>query len=130
MEKYQTYKINREIENADVIIPYEDSVYHLSGISGTDQTQSIIIISLDKKTVSFLFGGDYFFHYKLEKNSKIRSENIQQKISLGIGESELVTYYPEENYEHRTSAIELVMPNGDIYTAETKDGNEYLGLNW
>ena len=95
----------------------------------------VIMIDYDTMRIAFLRHGGIsdFFVYDL-KPGALTSQNdlVQTDLLLEPSQTRLVTYYPDGQNTHRTSAIELFLADGTVYsTTDTPDNhwdNAFLAL--
>ena len=123
------------VRRAEEILCYNDGVRYPDGIMGTELTENSILIDYDTMKVSFIFNGsfDEFLEVKLKKGEPYDGANIQTTAELKAPGKELIFFYPDKggSYDHLTSAVQLTMADGTVYTAEIKEEDDdlvYLGL--
>lgn len=132
---YESYRLKNFINNADETIPYSINSVYPSGIKNTSFTTNTILIDYDTHKIGFLYyaGYDRFVVFDLTKsNENIDNNNIQIDVKLNSPGYSLTTFYPEKDLTHRTSDIQIIMENGEIYTISNlkeKDSGFYYFLN-
>lgn len=97
---------------------------------------SAIMIDYDTMRIAFLRhdGFTNFYVYDLAPGAlTAENEFVQMDALLPQSGSRLVSYYPDEDQAHRTCALELILPDGTVYsTTDTSDAywdSAYLELN-
>ena len=120
-DKLEIVQLHAFLDDADEIIEYNTSTYHVGGIMGTDYEHDLIIIDYDTMTVGFLYhpyASAELIKYKLKNNTAIQSENIQCEYELDSPGVKFKSFYPDESSKHRTTAIEIEMSDGSFYSLE------------
>ncbi|MCL2087145.1 MAG: hypothetical protein FWH05_06080 [Oscillospiraceae bacterium] len=138
INSFDNNRIDRFIKNADEIIYYYDATIVYNGIMNTQFKESVILIDYDSMSIAFLCSGDLgsYNEFKLTKtNNIIENPNLQTKVNLSFPGQTLTTYYSSKANEHRTTAIQIIIEDGSIYSiSNIKDKNTgfdyYLGLKW
>ncbi len=134
-ERLEVSDARSAISRAEEILCYNDGEYHLDGIMGTELTRNSVLIDYDTMKLSFIFNGsfDKYIEVKLKKTAPYDSANIQTTAELKAPGKELIFFYPEKGieYDHHTSAVQLTMADGTVYTAELSEDDKgfiFLGL--
>jgi hypothetical protein len=138
-DSFETRRINRFIESADEILYYGDSTIISGGIKGTRFEESVILIDYDRMRIAFLFSsypdGEYREFELARAEQAIISPNLQIWATLQPPGALLTSYYPREASDHRTTALQIIMADGSIYSLsgivdEDTGFDSYLGLKW
>lgn len=126
------------INKADDVLEYNLSSIYSPSPNELQYQHNTIFIDYDEMTVSFLLVANYheFHTFKLSKDNKCNNINNKQiDYTIPSSENTLITFYPIEENNHRTSAIQLMMKDGTVYSVcDLKEEDTgyyyYLGLKW
>ena len=117
------------VRTADEIIEYQNDHNTLGfTILNTGIKRDSIAIDYGKKTVSFIFYGDYeqFKKYKLEKGDiSDKQSSLQYITNLSSPGKTFSTYWFSEK-PHLTTGLRLEMEDGSVYSAEFE--TEFLAI--
>lgn len=112
-------KIESIIKKADDVLEYNLAYEYNPSPKELQYRHNTIFIDYDKMTISFLLI-DYFheFHtFNLIKDKNCNNtNNIQVDYTIPSSKNILRTFYPDEENEHRTTAIQLIMKDDSIYS--------------
>jgi hypothetical protein len=117
---FESIKINRFIASADETLYYGDSTIISGGMKGTRFEESVILIDYDRMRIAFLFNsypdGEYREFELARAEQAIASPNLQIRVALQPPGALLTSYYPSEASDHRTTALQIIMADGSIYS--------------
>lgn len=115
------------LENADVVIEYQNDLDYNADLLGTGLHRSTAIVDRSAKRATFIFhvGYDKMRSYKLKKGFSAKGLKLQFTQNIGDGWI-FSTYYSGDN-AIRTEAIALENPDGTVWGKEI--GGEWLDFN-
>lgn len=115
------------LENADVVIEYQNNLDYNADLLGTGLHRSTAIVDRSAKRATFIFhvGYDKMRSYKLKKG--FSSKGLKLQFTQNIGDGWIFsTYYSGDN-AIRTEAIALENPDGTVWSKDI--GGEWLDFN-
>lgn len=114
------------LENADVVIEYQNDLDYNADLLGTGLHRSTAIVDRSTKRATFIFhvGYDKMRSYKLKKGFSAKGLKLQFTQNIGDGWI-FSTYYSGDAI--RTEAIALENPDGTVWGKEI--GGEWLDFN-
>lgn len=114
------------LENADVVIEYQNDLDYNADLLGTGLHRSTAIVDRSAKRATFIFhvGYDKMRSYKLKKGFSAKGLKLQFTQNIGDGWI-FSTYYSGDAI--RTEAIALENPDGTVWGKEI--GGEWLDFN-
>ncbi len=115
------------LENADVVIEYQNDLDYNADLLGTGLHRSTAIVDRSAKRATFIFhvGYDKMRSYKLKKGFSAKGLKLQFTQNIGDGWI-FSTYYSGDN-AIRTEAIALENPDGTVWSKDI--GGEWLDFN-
>lgn len=115
------------LENADVVIEYQNDLDYNADLLGTGLHRSTAIVDRSTKRATFIFhvGYDKMRSYKLKKGFSAKGLKLQFTQNIGDGWI-FSTYYSGDN-AIRTEAIALENPDGTVWSKDI--GGEWLDFN-
>lgn len=115
------------LENADVVIEYQNDLDYNADLLGTGLHRSTAIVDRSTKRATFIFnvGFDKMRSYKLKKGFSAKGLKLQFTQNIGDGWI-FSTYYSGDN-AIRTEAIALENPDGTFWSKDI--GGEWLDFN-
>ena len=127
-----TQEVSHFLDTADEVVLYEDYSQYYSPYAKEERLRckcgayhNAILIDYDTMRIAFLLQDniDHFYVYSLQPGALTEeNSNIQLTALLPGSKTRLITYYPDEDHDHRTCAIELILPDGSVYsTTQTPD---------
>ena len=114
------------LENADVVIEYQNDLDYNADLLGTGLHRSTAIVDRSAKRATFIFnvGYDKMRSYKLKKGFSAKGLKLQFTQNIGDGWI-FSTYYSGDAI--RTEAIVLENPDGTVWSKDI--GGEWLDFN-
>lgn len=114
------------LENADVVIEYQNDLDYNADLLGTGLHRSTAIVDRSAKRATFIFnvGYDKMRSYKLKKGFSAKGLKLQFTQNIGDGWI-FSTYYSGDAI--RTEAIALENPDGTVWSKDI--GGEWLDFN-
>ena len=114
------------LENADVVIEYQNDLDYNADLLGTGLHRSTAIVDRSAKRATFIFNGGYdkMRSYKLKKGFSAKGLKLQFTQNIGDGWI-FSTYYSGDAI--RTEAIALENPDGTVWSKDI--GGEWLDFN-
>lgn len=114
------------LENADVVIEYQNDLDYNADLLGTGLHRSTAIVDRSAKRATFIFhvGYDKMRSYKLKKGFSAKGLKLQFTQNIGDGWI-FSTYYSGDAI--RTEAIALENPDGTVWGKDI--GGEWLDFN-
>lgn len=114
------------LENADVVIEYQNDLDYNADLLGTGLHRSTAIVDRSAKRATFIFnvGYDKMRSYKLKKGFSAKGLKLQFTQNIGDGWI-FLTYYSGDAI--RTEAIALENPDGTVWSKDI--GGEWLDFN-
>lgn len=114
------------LENADVVIEYQNDLDYNADLLGTGLHRSTAIVDRSAKRATFIFhvGYDKMRSYKLKKGFSAKGLKLQFTQTIGDGWI-FSTYYSGDAI--RTEAIALENPDGTVWSKDI--GGEWLDFN-
>ena len=115
------------LENADVVIEYQNNLDYNADLLGTGLHRSTAIVDRSAKRATFIFhvGYDKMRSYKLKKGFSAEGMKLQFTQTIGDGWI-FSTYYSGDN-AIRTEAVALENPDGTVWGKDI--GGEWLDFN-
>lgn len=115
------------LENADVVIEYQNDLDYNADLLGTGLHRSTAIVDRSAKRATFIFNVSYdkMRSYKLKKGFSAKGLKLQFTQNIGDGWI-FSTYYSGDN-AIRTEAIALENPDGTVWSKDI--GGEWLDFN-
>ena len=134
-DRFEIVEAHCFIDSAEEIIEYNTNCFYAGGIMETEYKHELIIIDYDTMTVGFIhhpYASAKLTKIKLTDSGAVNSDKIQYECDLSSPGIKITSFYPDEDSHHRTSAIEVEIENGIVYSAKNlvdEDGDAlYLGL--
>lgn len=114
------------LENADVVIEYQNDLDYNADLLGTGLHRSTAIVDRSAKRATFIFNGGYdrMRSYKLKKGFSAKGLKLQFTQNIGDGWI-FSTYYSGDAI--LTEAIALENPDGTVWSKDI--GGEWLDFN-
>lgn len=114
------------LENADVVIEYQNDLDYNADLLGTGLHRSTAIVDRSAKRATFIFNVSYdkMRSYKLKKGFSAKGLKLQFTQNIGDGWI-FSTYYSGDAI--RTEAIALENPDGTVWSKDI--GGEWLDFN-
>ena len=114
------------LENADVVIEYQNDLDYNADLLGTGLHRSTAIVDRSAKRATFIFnvGYDKMRSYKLKKGFSAKGLKLQFTQNIGDGWI-FSTYYSGDAI--RTEAVALQNPDGTVWSKDI--GGEWLDFN-
>ena len=114
------------LENADVVIEYQNDLDYNADLLGTGLHRSTAIVDRSAKRATFIFnvGYDKMRSYRLKKGFSAKGLKLQFTQNIGDGWI-FSTYYSGDAI--RTEAIALENPDGTVWSKDI--GGEWLDFN-
>lgn len=114
------------LENADVVIEYQNDLDYNADLLGTGLHRSTAIVDRSAKRATFIFnvGYDKMRSYKLKKGFSAKGLKLQFTQNIGDGWI-FSTYYSGDAI--RTEAIAIENPDGTVWSKDI--GGEWLDFN-